>query len=73
MFNFCRPFFTYWVTFVQIVIYVIAVLVHGIAPVGFEETEVTSEVMECLLLSLHPLTVVCFIAFGQRESMKIVQ
>ena len=39
-------------------IYVIAVLVHGIAPVGFEETEVTSEVMECSLLSLHQLIVV---------------
>ncbi len=41
---FFRPFFTYWVTFVQIVIYVIAILVHGIAPVGFEESEITSEV-----------------------------
>ena len=39
-------------------IYVIAVLVHGIAPVGFEETEVTSEVMECSLLSLHQIIVV---------------
>lgn len=39
-----RPFFTYWVTFVQVVIYVIAVAVYGIAPPGFEETEITAEV-----------------------------
>ena len=39
-----RPYFTYWVTFVQIMVYLIAVSVYGIAPIGFEETEMSSEV-----------------------------
>ena len=39
-------------TFVQIVIYIVAVVVYGIAPVGFEETEITSEVRIEGLLSL---------------------
>ena len=60
-------------TFVQIVIYVIAVVVHGIAPVGFEETEVTSEVMGCLLLSLQQLVVLRFFNFPQREPVKVTQ
>lgn len=41
---FFRPYFTYWVTFVQIMVYIIAVAVYGIAPIGFEETAVSSEV-----------------------------
>ena len=40
----CRPYFTYWVTFVQIVIFIIAVAVYGIAPIGFEETLISDEV-----------------------------
>ena len=39
-----RPYFTYWITFVQIFIYIFAVAVYGIAPVGFEQTEVSAEV-----------------------------
>ena len=31
---FCRPYFTYWATFVQIVIYIVAVSVYGTAPFG---------------------------------------
>ena len=42
---FFRPFFTYWATFIQVVIYIVAVSVYGIAPIGFEETEITSEVL----------------------------
>ncbi len=36
-------------TFVQILIYIIAVSVYGIAPPGFEETEVLGEVMKASL------------------------
>ncbi|XP_064641553.1 inactive rhomboid protein 1-like [Lineus longissimus] len=40
-----RPYFTYWVTFVQIVVYIVSVAVYGIAPIGFEETRVSAEVI----------------------------
>ncbi|XP_041363411.1 inactive rhomboid protein 1-like isoform X2 [Gigantopelta aegis] len=33
-----RPYFTYWVTFVQIVCFIVAVAVYGIAPVGISVT-----------------------------------
>ncbi|XP_076458190.1 inactive rhomboid protein 1-like [Babylonia areolata] len=29
-----RPFFTYWVTFVQILVFIVAILVYGVAPIG---------------------------------------
>ena len=41
---FCRPFFTYWVTFVQIVCYVVSVAVYGFSPIGISVTSVESEV-----------------------------
>lgn len=41
-----RPFFTYWVTFVQIVIYIFAVAVYGIAPIGISETRIEAEVLK---------------------------
>lgn len=34
----CRPYFTYWVTFVQILVFIVSVSVYGIAPIGVEET-----------------------------------
>ncbi|XP_035694767.1 inactive rhomboid protein 1-like isoform X4 [Branchiostoma floridae] len=37
-----RPYFTYWVTFVHILITIIALAVYGIAPIGFAETETTA-------------------------------
>ncbi|XP_078692272.1 inactive rhomboid protein 1-like isoform X3 [Branchiostoma floridae x Branchiostoma belcheri] len=37
-----RPYFTYWVTFVHILITIIALAVYGIAPIGFAETEMTA-------------------------------
>lgn len=39
-----RPYFTYWVTFVQIVIFLFTVIVYGVTYFGFEETQVTGEV-----------------------------
>ena len=42
-FNF-RPFFTYWVTFVQVVVFIVAIAVYGIAPIGSSETEYTEAV-----------------------------
>lgn len=37
-----RPFFTYWVTFIQIVIYIFTIAVYDLAPVS--ETDITGEV-----------------------------
>ncbi|XP_032896880.1 inactive rhomboid protein 1 isoform X2 [Amblyraja radiata] len=34
-----RPFFTYWVTFVHILITILAVCIYGIAPIGFSQHE----------------------------------
>uniref|UniRef100_A0A8C1MLK4 Inactive rhomboid protein n=1 Tax=Cyprinus carpio TaxID=7962 RepID=A0A8C1MLK4_CYPCA len=34
-----RPFFTYWMTFVHILITILAVCIYGIAPVGFSQHE----------------------------------
>lgn len=39
-----RPFFTYWVTFVQVVVFIVAVAVYGIAPIGSSETEYTEAI-----------------------------
>ncbi|KAK3586226.1 hypothetical protein CHS0354_025672 [Potamilus streckersoni] len=36
-----RPFFTYWVTFVQIVCFIVSVAVYRIAPIGSSETVYT--------------------------------
>ncbi|KAL5018709.1 hypothetical protein ScPMuIL_004431 [Solemya velum] len=33
-----RPYFTWWVTFVQIVIFIVSVSVYGFAPIGVSET-----------------------------------
>lgn len=39
-----RPYFTYWVTFVQIVCYIVTVSVYGFAPIGFHQTTYHDEV-----------------------------
>lgn len=44
----CRPFFTYWVTFVQIVCYIVSVAVYGISPIGISVKTVESEVTEVM-------------------------
>ncbi len=41
---FFRPFFTYWITFVHILITILAVCIYGIAPVGFSQHETVDSV-----------------------------
>ncbi|TWW81525.1 Inactive rhomboid protein 1 [Takifugu flavidus] len=41
-----RPFFSYWITFVHLIVTILAVTVYGIAPVGFSQHEtVNSEAL----------------------------
>ncbi|CAL8309742.1 unnamed protein product [Boreogadus saida] len=40
-----RPFFTYWITFVHLLITILAVAIHGIAPVGFSQHETVDSVL----------------------------
>ncbi|XP_043110386.1 inactive rhomboid protein 1 isoform X2 [Puntigrus tetrazona] len=40
-----RPFFTYWITFVHLLITVLAVSIYGIAPVGFSQHETIDSVL----------------------------
>ncbi|XP_023664952.1 inactive rhomboid protein 1 isoform X2 [Paramormyrops kingsleyae] len=40
-----RPFFTYWITFVHLVITILAVCIYGIAPVGFSQHETVDSVL----------------------------
>ncbi|XP_053269682.1 inactive rhomboid protein 1 isoform X3 [Pleuronectes platessa] len=40
-----RPFFTYWITFVHLLITILAVTIYGIAPVGFSQHESVDSVL----------------------------
>jgi hypothetical protein len=40
-----RPYFTYWVTIVELILYIVAVSFYGIAPIGTGRTEITGEVL----------------------------
>ncbi|XP_022598772.1 inactive rhomboid protein 1-like isoform X2 [Seriola dumerili] len=40
-----RPFFTYWITFVHLLITILAVAIYGIAPVGFTQHETVDSVL----------------------------
>ncbi|XP_056433124.1 inactive rhomboid protein 1 isoform X2 [Gadus chalcogrammus] len=40
-----RPYFTYWITFVHLLITTLAVAIHGIAPVGFSQHETVDSVL----------------------------
>lgn len=40
-----RPYFTYWVTTVQVLITIISLAVYGLGPIGFHKTQRTSLVM----------------------------
>uniref|UniRef100_A0A4W4DSR1 Inactive rhomboid protein n=1 Tax=Electrophorus electricus TaxID=8005 RepID=A0A4W4DSR1_ELEEL len=40
-----RPFFTYWITFVHLLITILAVCIYGIAPVGFSQHETVDSVL----------------------------
>ncbi|XP_055360461.1 inactive rhomboid protein 1 isoform X3 [Betta splendens] len=41
-----RPFFTYWITFVHLLITILAVAIYGIAPVGFSQHETVDSVLK---------------------------
>ena len=52
---FCfRPYFTYWVTFVQIVVFITSVSVFGIAPIGVGKKV---EKQDVLVTALYPQTI----------------
>ena len=34
--HFCRPFFTYWITFVHILVMIVVSSVYGFAPIGLD-------------------------------------
>ena len=36
----CRPFFTYWISFVQTVVLIVGLAVYGFAPIGFTERKI---------------------------------
>lgn len=38
--------FTYWMTFVQVVIFIVSISVYGVAPIGFDETTVSKEIIQ---------------------------
>ncbi|XP_024912940.1 inactive rhomboid protein 1-like isoform X2 [Cynoglossus semilaevis] len=40
-----RPFFTYWITFVHLLITILAVVIYGIAPIGFSQHETVDSVL----------------------------
>uniref|UniRef100_A0A8C6LA23 Inactive rhomboid protein n=1 Tax=Nothobranchius furzeri TaxID=105023 RepID=A0A8C6LA23_NOTFU len=40
-----RPFFTYWIIFVHLLITILAVCIYGIAPVGFSQHETVDSVL----------------------------
>ncbi|XP_056897615.1 inactive rhomboid protein 1 isoform X2 [Takifugu flavidus] len=40
-----RPFFSYWITFVHLIVTILAVTVYGIAPVGFSQHETVNSVL----------------------------
>ncbi|XP_041133866.1 inactive rhomboid protein 1 isoform X2 [Polyodon spathula] len=40
-----RPFFTYWITFVHLLITILAVSIYGFAPVGFSQNEKVDSVL----------------------------
>lgn len=43
-----RPFFTYWITFVHLLITILAVCIYGFAPVGFAQHETVDSVSRAL-------------------------
>lgn len=40
-----RPFFTYWITFVHLLITILSVSIYGIAPIGFSQHETIDSVL----------------------------
>lgn len=51
-FSLCRPFFTYWISFVQTVVLIVGLAVYGFAPIGFTERKIEGVVSDFVPLSL---------------------
>lgn len=49
-----RPYFTYWITFVQVVVFIVSVSVYGIAPIGVNKRVESRDV---LVTKLYPKTI----------------
>lgn len=47
-----RPFFSYWITFVHLIITILAVTVYGIVPVGFSQHETVNSVSAFYIIYL---------------------
>lgn len=60
---FLRPFFTYWITFVHILITILAVCIYGIAPVGFSQHE-TVDSVSAVTLSKYPAFLMLYSCFS---------
>lgn len=50
-----RPYFTYWVSFVQVVILIVMVSVYPFAPIGFSQKQLTKKVSVCFKTVLNPV------------------
>lgn len=46
-----RPYFTYWVTFVQVVVCIVSIAVYGFAPIGLGKRVESQDV---LVTALYP-------------------
>lgn len=49
-----RPYFTYWLTFVHIIITLLVICTYGIAPAGFAQHVTTQLVSWAAEVGLHP-------------------
>lgn len=72
-----RPFFTYWITFVHLLITVLAVCIYGIAPVGFSQHETVDSVSGASprIADVSPipavLTVIVVSALGSKKQRRV--
>ena len=54
LFYYFRPFFTYWISFVQLIVLIVGLAVYGFAPIGFTESS------EEALVIIHELIPVVY-------------
>ena len=52
-----RPFFTYWVSIVQIIIFIVVIATYGIAPYGLGVKSSTDNVRPCAMFGSYTLDV----------------
>ncbi|KAM7438854.1 hypothetical protein ABFA07_011688 [Porites harrisoni] len=50
-----RPFFTYWISFVQTVVLIVGLAVYGFAPIGFTERKIEGVIDKSLAGTLVPI------------------